>query len=113
MLHKDGKIAKTLTNDGMLAKVSVAVTLAAMIYIAAPYSGACFNPAVAIGLRVLCVNLTPASDPTLYSQCTEYTWLYVVATYSGGIVAGLVSHLHRCAGKEFTDIDCEEVPEIV
>ena len=56
LLHKDGKVQPTLTGDGMLMKVSVAVTLAAMIFIAAPYSGACFNPAVAIGLRVLCVN---------------------------------------------------------
>ena len=106
LLHKDacpkGSISNNLTADGMLAKVSVAVTLAAMIYIGAPYSGACFNPAVAIGLRVLCVNQTPDNP-----KCTEYTWLYVCATFAGGATAGIFSHLHRVVGRAFSPLRIE------
>merc|ERR1711862_328562 len=108
LLHKDGLVQRTLTADGMLMKVSVAVTLAAMIFIAGPHSGAGFNPAVAIGLRVLCTTRTPATDPN-YAKCTEYTWLYVGATLAGGAVAGLLANLHRVVGKAFTEIGHDPV----
>ena len=91
----------------MLMKVSVAVTLAAMIFIAAPYSGACFNPAVAVGLRVLCVNQAPTN-----AKCYEYTWVYIIATFSGGAIAGILANLHRVVFRSFTGIgDVKEVVE--
>jgi len=82
----------------MLMKLSVIVTLYAMICIAAPYTGASFNPAVTMGLRALCISQTDKGD-----QCTKYTWVYILADFLGGALAGIVTLCHRVPAKMYTE----------
>lgn len=97
-MHKDSLAVRTLTPDGMLMKLSVVVTLYAMICIAAPRTGASFNPAVTMGLRALCVSQTDKDE-----SCTKYTWVYLLADFLGGALAGIVTLCHRKPAKLYTD----------
>jgi glycerol uptake facilitator protein len=88
-LGKEGRVAPDLSTDGMLTKLTVGLTLAAMIFIAGPHTGGCFNPAVGVSQTVLAV--TQLDDGTIVA---DYTWIYICAPFLGGFTAGLAALMH-------------------
>lgn len=95
--HKDGRLCHTFTADGMLAKATVALALMAAILVAGGYSGGCFNPAVGLSQSILCARELGATG-----KCYEYTWIYTLAPFLAGALAGLASLIMKSIALDFT-----------
>lgn len=76
--------------------IGVCIVLSALIYMAGPVSGGCFNPAVAFGLYLMCAINDPSagSDPAINNHaCSDYLLLYMSASAAAAVVAGLAALL--------------------
>lgn len=100
MLHKDARVCYTLTPDGLLMKATVAMTLCAMIFVGGSHSGGCYNPAVGLSIGFLCHN---QNTDLLYTKCHRYTWLYMLAPFAGGALAGMISMVQGRIAMWITD----------
>ena len=72
-----------------IGAMTVAFALMACVFVGTR-GGPCYNPAVALGF-ILTVQ-TQTENPDTYNA---YWWCYIFAPFVGGLVAGLVSLMHR------------------
>ena len=61
----------------------------------AGYSGACFNPAVAIAQIFYQWTQADNSD----GELTRYFWMYTIGPMTGGVLAGIIHRFHLKAFK--------------
>lgn len=92
---KDPVIDKYVTaGTGWMGCVTVAVTLTAVLSIAGPRTGGSINPAVSLSQHIL----QHRDNVELKHDIDDPFWgVYILGPYVGGILAGLLSLLHRYA----------------
>ena len=78
-------------NDLFLNAVVIGLTLFTCINIGGEISGGCFNPAVGIAQRLF--QNYVYKFPIKGEEYFENGWIYPVATWLGGVIAGVFKHV--------------------
>ena len=97
LIVKTRKTSPTL--DGFLGCFAVALTLMAMIILAANHTGAALNPAVGFAQTMWGMINNGTSDKLYY----KFLWVYIFAPYTGAALAGLAHRGHLAAYRKIVD----------
>ena len=82
------------SKSGFLALIGVVFTILGLTQTAG-YSGACFNPAVAIAQVTYQWTQAVNTD----NELTRYLWMYIMGPMTGGVLAGILHRFHLRAFK--------------
>jgi glycerol uptake facilitator-like aquaporin len=100
-LAVNGRTSPELSQDSLLPKLAIAMSLGGIIFAVGPHTGGCFNPAVAISQSVL-ASPGFGDDPDV----AQHTMTYILATMLGGFTAGLFGLMN---GRVHLNVAIDEV----
>ena len=82
------------SDEGFFGCIAISTTLLAMICVSGSKTGGCLNPAVGLAQTLYQNFVSPDSE-----KDWQYLWMYIVAPFTGGILAGLAHRLHVASFK--------------